>query len=253
MIQVKVFFAYNELRNFSYLLNEDSTGDAWVIDPYDPIPISNYIKENGLRLQGIVNTHQHFDHIRGNTLLHEAFKSPVKKLYHLDKIGLHSGWSLDTFDTPGHTPDHQVFLLKSNNKIHALFSGDTLFNSGVGNCSGGGNVDQLFDSTATLLKIIPDDALLYPGHDYRKKNLEFSQTVEPQNVDIREALRQVESLEAENWMPVSFAEEKKVNPFLRLNSDEIQHVLNKDLKHLDEKYQKERELFRKLRQRRDHW
>ncbi len=253
MIQVKVFFAYNELRNFSYLLYEDSTGDAWVIDPYDPIPISNYIKENGLRLQGIVNTHQHFDHVRGNTSLHESFGSPVRKLHHLEKIGLHGLWSLETFDTPGHTSDHQVFLLKSNNEIHALFSGDTLFNSGVGNCRDGGNVDQLFDSTAALLKIIPDDALLYPGHDYRKKNLEFAHTVEPQNANINEALRQVEYLGVENWMPGSFVEEKKVNPFLRLNSGEIQHQLNKDLIQLDEKYHKERELFRKLRQLRDQW
>lgn len=245
MILVKSFFAYNDLRNFSYLVANSATGDAWVIDPFEAQDLSQYIKKNGFTLRGILNTHQHWDHIQGNAPLSNEFNAPVKNLQSGEDIKLDENFSLETLATPGHTLDHKAFLWKKNNDIVALFSGDTLFNAGVGNCRGGGDVNLLFDTTK-MLRNLPASTLLYPGHDYRKRNMEFALSVEQENKDIKEELKRIRDLKTEELPPVTLEEELKVNPFFRLNSDEIKQSLSGASEN-------ERELFINLRKRRDQW
>ena len=134
----------------------------------------------------------------------------------------------------------------------SLFSGDSLFNAGVGNCHGGGDVSKLYESTC-LLKDLDDSTLLYPGHDYRLKNLKFAQFVEPENKLIAEKLKELEDFQSENLPPVSLGEEKLVNPFLRLHSLEIRQKVQKETLGLFEKDLSERELFKCLRLMRDQW
>lgn len=245
MILVKTFYAYNDLRNYSYLILDDKSGESWVIDPYEANPMIDYIKKNGLVLKGILNTHQHHDHIRGNAPLIEAFHSPVKKLKDAESIKLNDSYSLESLDTPGHTMDHQVFIWKEKERPIALFSGDTLFNSGVGNCRNGGDVNDLYKTTAELMKL-PENTLLYPGHDYRKRNLEFALSVEPENNVIKDKLADLSGHPTENMAPITLGEEKRVNPFLRLESDEIrQTVMKTDTN--------DKELFIQLRSLRDKW
>lgn len=246
MILVKSFYAYNDLRNYSYLIYDKNSGDAWVIDPFEATPIIDYIKKNGLTLKGVLNTHQHFDHIRGNAPLVEAFHSEVKKLNNSETIQLDEQYQLQTLDTPGHTMDHQVFLWKKGGETLALFSGDTLFNAGVGNCRNGGDVGELFKTTQTLQTSLPATTLLYPGHDYRRRNLEFALSVEPENKLIKERLRELNEVKTEDLPAVTLGEELKVNPFFRLNSDEIQKTVSNGSVN-------ERELFLKLRSLRDQW
>jgi hydroxyacylglutathione hydrolase len=252
MVLVKTFYAHNDLRNFSYLIYEKITGASWVIDPYDPHTIGDYIKKNGLVLKGILNTHQHSDHIRGNLLLSKTFSCPVLSLQVTDQIQLSPLHFIKVLNTPGHTLDHKAFLWIQNKEPLALFAGDTLFNAGVGNCKGGGDVDLLFQST-TSLKSLPSATLLYPGHDYKKRNLEFSLTLEPENKDILEGLRVIEGLSTENFVPVNLGEEMKVNPFFRLDSHEIRQNLKKKFKTLSRGTESDREFFRCLRELRDNW
>lgn len=247
MILVKTFYAHNELRNFSYLILDKDSGHCWIIDPYEARPIINYIKENGLIPKGILNTHQHFDHIRGNTLLKEEFLMPVRRLNNSETFKLNERHTLETVDTPGHTMDHQVFIWKPESGPWSLFSGDTLFNSGVGNCHGGGDVNALYLTTENIIKTLPPSTLLYPGHDYRKRNLEFALSVEPENKKVHEEIQKLREVKTEELPPATLSEEFKVNPFFRLDSEELKDNIF-HLKKVDEK-----EIFIELRRLRDNW
>jgi hydroxyacylglutathione hydrolase len=228
MILVKTFYAHNELRNFSYLSLDKTTGHCWAIDPYNPHTLGDYIKKNGLVLKGILNTHQHSDHIRGNSFLSKMFSCPILVLHESDYIQQCTEDFLGVINTPGHTLDHQAFLWKKEGRGFALFSGDTLFNSGVGNCRDGGNVDLLYESTLSLMSL-PVETLLYPGHDYRLRNLAFAEKIEPENKIIKEKIREIQGLKTYALEPVTLKEEMEVNPFLRLDSPEIRQNLKKKL------------------------
>ncbi|MFA7613736.1 MAG: hydroxyacylglutathione hydrolase C-terminal domain-containing protein [Candidatus Caldatribacteriota bacterium] len=241
MIQIKRFFAYNQLRNFSYLLYDDQTGNSWAIDPYEADTFKDYIKKMNLNLVGILNTHQHFDHIRGNESLIEYFGAEVLKKD--DVIELSPGNSLEFIDSPGHTMDHQVFLLNNLEKKY-LFSGDTFFNSGVGNCKNGGDVETLYLTTQRLLSFLADDTLMYPGHDYSENNLKFAEQFEPENKEIKEALYIVNHQDVEDRGVRTIGEEKKLNPFFALDRLRLRSQFSN---------MTEKEIFFELRRQRDSW
>lgn len=241
MIQIKRFFAYNELRNFSYLLYDDQTGKSWAIDPYDGDTFKDYIKKKNLNLVGILNTHQHYDHIRGNKSLIDYFDTRVFKAS--GEVELVKGTILEFIDSPGHTMDHQVFLLKGQEK-KCLFAGDTFFNSGVGNCKNGGDVETLFLTTQQLLSFLDDETLMYPGHDYSENNLQFAKQFEPENKDIEEALYLTNHQKVEDRGIRTIGEERKLNPFFALDRLKLRAQFNN---------MTEKEIFFELRRQRDNW
>lgn len=230
MIQFERFYAQNELRNFSYLVYDGISGSAWVIDPWDAEPFVKYIKKHGLTLKGILNTHGHFDHVRGNDGLVRTFNAPVKRLNSGEKIDLDEKSSLDVIASPGHTSDHQVFVWRSAGSPPVLYSGDTIFNAGVGNCRNGGNVDDLYQTVKDLSSRLPLDTILQPGHDYLKRNLEFALNVNPENKRAAERLRMLVD-DPLLRSPLTLGEERELNPFLAAD----------------------KELFIKLRALRDKW
>ncbi len=250
MIQVKIFYANNDLRNFSYIVYDQNSADCWVIDPYDDEALAHYIKKNHLVLRGILNTHDHWDHIRGNKALESKFNCSVYKSQNELKIS--PQYSIQVLRTPGHTPEHLCFSWRESGLSKGLFSGDSLFNSGVGNCYRGGNVDDLFD-TIQSLKSFPDEMILYPGHDYVYKNLLFAQKWEPENIFIQEALKEVESCSTEEGLLWTLGQERRVNPFLRLESEEIRQNLSSLEKKSSNEIESERIIFKKLRSLRDQW
>lgn len=250
MIQVKRMYAHNSLRNFSYVVYDRESGSAWVIDPFDPEPLIEYIKKHGLQLQGILNTHQHWDHIQGNQALLSRLGGQVIKLPGESTLDLDQGNGLRMIDAPGHTPDHQVFQWIRKGKSAGLFSGDTIFNSGVGNCKSGGDPGMLYDSVVTL-RALPTETVVYPGHDYVKRNLEFALSVEPENRAIQEALLKLEHFDSTNGMNWTLGDERRVNPFFRTDSPEIRQNLQKKLGLVADA--DERAVFLGLRKLRDQW
>lgn len=246
MVQVKQLFAHNDLRNFSYLITDTRTARCWVIDPYDATPFIHLIKKDSLSLQGILNTHQHFDHIRGNSQLVNIFQAPILEFSGSTHLDLDENNRLRIIDSPGHTMDHQVYVWEKDSQDAALFSGDTLFNSGVGNCKNGGSPEVLYETVQMLLKDLPDDVFLFPGHDYVEKNLRFALSVEPENFSVQEKLKETLETDADHRRTMTLGDEKKYNPFFRLDSEEIK-------KNIDGSVSSKRELFRTLRSLRDRW
>ncbi len=117
---------------------------------------------------------------------------------------------------------------------------------------GGGDVELLY-STTEMLRRLPPETVLYPGHDYRRRNLEFAVTIEPENGRISDRLRELRGLRPEDQAPTTLGDELQVNPFLRLNSLELRKNLLLEEEDLSEADQLERELFKRLRNLRDNW
>ncbi|HBA40771.1 MAG TPA: hydroxyacylglutathione hydrolase, partial [Deltaproteobacteria bacterium] len=113
-----------------------------------------------------------------------------------------------------------------------LFCGDTLFVAGCGRLFEG-TAEQMHDSL-TKLRQLPEDTLVYCGHEYTEKNIQFALTLEPNNKHLTEKMQRARSLRAKgiSTVPSTMAEEMETNPFLRWESKEIQDNLRKNFPHL---------------------
>ena len=123
---------------------------------------------------------------------------------------------------PGHTKGHVAYLF--GNK---LFCGDTLFTAGCGRLFEG-TAEQMHGSLKKLMAL-PSDTLVYCGHEYTEKNLEFAMTVEPSNSALAKRLDSVRKLRSDeaSTVPSTLVEELATNPFLRWHSGEIQSNLKR--------------------------
>ena len=161
------------MQNFSYIVEDESTHEAIVIDPsWDLDKIIQIIEEQNLNPKYIVNTHWHDDHTRGNEEL--SAELSIKIVQHneselnndmtvSDGDSIKFGCSeLVVYHTPGHSKDS--ICLVGDGKI---FSGDTLF---VGNCGRidlpGGSSRELYHSLFDVISNLDDGLIMYPGHDY---------------------------------------------------------------------------------------
>jgi hydroxyacylglutathione hydrolase len=163
--------------NFSYLISDDFSKEAAVVDSsYNADEIAKIIKNQHLKLKYIINTHGHSDHTAGNSELQSMFGAKVaahtQSKITLD-LKLNDGeflnvgmLSIKVIYTPGHTSD-SICLLVDNKK---LLTGDTLF---VGECGRtdlpSGNSKSMYDSLFNKLMKLSGDAEVYPGHDYGHK------------------------------------------------------------------------------------
>ena len=102
-----------------------------------------------------------------------------------------------------------------------LFSGDTLFNAGAGNCHTTGRPELLYDTFATQLARLPDATRLYPGHEYLTRNLEFTLDREPDNREAAQLLGTVRATTADAAPVTTLGQEKRINTFFRLHNPRI--------------------------------
>ena len=253
-------YTHNQLRNFNYILELDDKR-ALVIDPWDPNEINEFLDMNHLSLYAIINTHEHWDHTQGNQALVDqhscevwAHKNGEGKIPALSRslsageiINLNDKDQLLVLDTPGHTFAHCCFMVKENNVSKAIFTGDTLFNAGVGHCKGGGDEKVLYQTIIEQFHILDDSVIVYPGHDYLENNLRFTLKYEPTNSAASAWLKKVAN--SSYWpgiIQTTIKDEKSFNTFFRLNNAEIINNLSLD-KPDDE------QVFLALRARRDNW
>ena len=262
---VEQIWTGNAYRNFNYLIACGETGEALAVDPLDHQKCLARARERGWEITQILNTHEHLDHTGGNGAMIDA--TGAKLLAHKDAgpridgidVGLGVGdvvavgktVELLALDTPGHTMSHVCML--SQTKVPALFSGDTLFNAGAGNCHGGGHPPELYETFASQLDKLPDDTLVYPGHDYITNNLGFTLDREPDN---QKAATLLEKLNAEHDpeapMVTTLGLEKEVNSFFRLTSPTIIARLRESFPDLPDA-PTPKDVFLKLRELRNSW
>ena len=163
---------------YTYLLWDDDTKEAILVDPVDLLADRDIeaAKELGLNLTKGVNTHAHADHITGTGLLKKkipGFQSVISessgavadiKIKHGDKITFGNHW-IEARATPGHTVGCMSYV--ADDKSFVL-TGDTMLIMGCGRTDfQGGSAADLYDSVHEQLFSLPDTTIVYPAHDYK--------------------------------------------------------------------------------------
>ena len=254
----------NAYRNFNYLIACRETGEAVAIDPLDHGQCLQVAKRNGWRITQILNTHEHHDHTGGNAAVVAATGAKViahhkagGKIDGMDR-GVQAGdvikvgktVELECLDTPGHTMCH--ICLRAHGERNAIFSGDTLFNAGAGNCHNGGDPNLLYATFVDQLARLPADTQVYPGHDYIENNLKFTLSREPDNADAKALLPQVTGHDPARSIVTTLADEKRFNTFFRLTSASVITRLREAFPDLPEAPDA-KTVFVKLRELRNTW
>lgn len=254
----------NAYRNFNYLIACPETGEALAIDPLDFNKCLAVAKDRGWDITQVLNTHEHGDHTGGNKGIVKA--TGAKVIAHKDAgariPGMDRGVSagdvvkvgktveLECLDTPGHTMCHICLL--SHTEQPALFSGDTLFNAGAGNCHNGGHPAELYDTFSRQLAALQDDTLIYPGHDYLVNNLEFTLDREPDNAQALDMLAAYRDQDPEDALVTTLGEEREVNTFFRLSSPSVVRKIVEAFPEVGDSPD-EKTVFLKLRELRNRW
>lgn len=181
------------MANFCYMIGDEETGTAAVIDPaFDAKKILSEIAAAGYKISHVINTHGHADHVSANAdiikatgamlCIHEADASQVAGILNRSLSRILGGKGSPGADcilsdgdtitvgktvmrvihTPGHTPGSICIYTKGH-----LFTGDTLFVGAVGRTDlPGGSTATLLSSIREKLYILPEETIVWPGHDY---------------------------------------------------------------------------------------
>ncbi|MYD42732.1 MAG: hydroxyacylglutathione hydrolase [Gammaproteobacteria bacterium] len=262
---VEQIWTGNSLRNFNYLIACPDTGEALAIDPLDHVKCLNVAQQRGWQITQVLNTHEHGDHTGGNQAVIQetgakllAHYGASAKIAGMD-VGLRAGdivrvgtsVELEALDTPGHTMSHVCML--SHTDQPGLFSGDTLFNAGAGNCHGGGHPEELYETFANQLAKLPTNTKIYPGHDYLVNNLEFTLNREPDNRDAKVLLEELQqNHDPDECMITELVQEQQINTFLRLRSPSVIETLRESFTDLPDA-PTPKEVFLRLRELRNSW
>ncbi len=183
-----------DTHSFTYVVHDERTRDAIVIDPVLGGTHKEFILASELNLQGILETHAHADHLTGSQELKALNPSALICVgERITKVGakesafnilmkdfeVRSFGSIEvkTLPTPGHTPCCLSYLIGNN-----VFTGDALFmpDFGTGRCDfPGGSARELFKSITQNLYTLPDSTNVFVCHDYCPggKELAFQTTV----------------------------------------------------------------------------
>jgi hydroxyacylglutathione hydrolase len=142
--------------------------------------------------------------------------------------------------------------LLSHTDQPGLFSGDTLFNAGAGNCHNGGHPEELYETFSQQLEALGENTLIYPGHDYLLNNLAFTLDREPDNNTAANMLEQYKNQDPDDARVTTLAEEREINTFFRLQSPSVIAKLVEEHPELGDEPDP-KAVFLKLRELRNSW
>ncbi|NTW76787.1 MAG: hydroxyacylglutathione hydrolase [Syntrophaceae bacterium] len=202
--------------NFSYVIYGKK--QAMIIDGGAWREILAFLNNNSLSPEIVTNTHGHYDHTSGNDELRKLTKDQFWDFaaYSDDREIQLEGEKIFVWRTPGHTFDSVCFYTG-----RSLISGDTLFNGTIGNCFSG-DLKSFYFSIKRLMTL-PDDTIIYAGHDYVKDSLAFARRLEPDNKNIDKFGKFYDS----GHVCSTMADERRINPYLRFNEESIIRLLKK--------------------------
>lgn len=211
--------------NYIWMLAGDD-GTTLVVDPGDAEPVLAAVAA-GVHLTTVLVTHHHSDHIGGLAALAAALPGLEIIAPHDERIPLATrrvgdgdrvraaGIDFETLAVPGHTRSHIAFHAADAGGTPLLFCGDTLFSLGCG---------RLFEGTPAQMIASLDRLAALPGntrvcctHEYTRANAAFALAVEPDNPALADRSSEVEALRrrGQPTLPVTLAQERATNPFLR--------------------------------------
>ena len=211
--------------NYGYLVHDVETRKTAAIDAPDAGAIRVALNNRGWTLSDILVTHHHRDHIEGIAVLKSEFEVTVSgprleadKIAGLDHmvapgdLVMVGNTGFFVLATPGHTLGHVAY---HNAGDRHVFAGDALFSLGCGRMFEG-RPGPMWEGLK-LLRGLPDQTLLYCGHEYTEENARFAQSVDPRNAALNIRAAEVNRMRAEGkfTVPVSMGMEKATNPFLR--------------------------------------
>ena len=238
--------------NYAYVIEDNNSKTIGVVDPSEALPIISFLNKRNLKLNYILNTHHHFDHIGGN--------EELKKLYNAKVVGFlgdehripgiditlkdnekwYFGNSLiKIFHIPGHTLGHICFFFE---KEKVVFTGDTLFSLGCGRIFEGDHKQML--TSLNIIKKLPKNTKIYCGHEYTYKNAEFCMLYDSNNTYLKKKFEVVKKLRSNNLptIPTTLEDELKANIFLRCDQKDLKIKLNMENQEDYKVFQKVRDL-----------
>lgn len=227
-LQIDPIAAFDD--NYIWLLHREGHDGCVVVDPGDEDPVIETLRARGLRLEAILITHKHGDHVGGieglkavwpDAVVYGPANEPIRNLDHTlgegDRVTLSGlGLELQVMDVPGHTEGHIAYYSPG-----ILFCGDTLFAGGCGRVFSG-TFAQL---SAAMLRIgsLPGDTQVYCAHEYTADNLGFAQWVEPENAALSARVDAVAKARQQllPTVPSCVADELQTNPFMRIQQPAV--------------------------------
>lgn len=251
-LQIEQFTCRSD--NFGVLVHDPASGLTAAIDAPEEAPIRARLADKGWRLDRIFTTHHHGDHVEGNLGLKAdlgcTITGPAKEADRIPGIDqrvaggdtvMFGGVEVRVIDTPGHTLGHVSYWLPAEG---IAFTADTLFAMGCGRVFEG--TPEMMYASLEKLRALPDETVIYCGHEYTETNARFALTVDPDNPDLRHRYDQVKRLTAagEATLPTTIALEKTTNPYFRVDDSAVR-------RHLGMERASPAEVFAEIRARKD--